>query len=106
MIITTITGVFKSMDIAFKPRIQAVWNYVFTDSGFLKLCIFGYANAHLPECFRHWTFFWNIELDMLPSDIIMSDLYSHLVYFAREFQAVKLIVLVVFGVVFLSFQLT
>ena len=43
----------------------------------------GSANAQLPGCFRPWTFFLNIGLNMLPSGSFMSGLHSLLGMFYR-----------------------
>ena len=55
-------------------------------------------NAHLPDCFRPWTFPLNNGLNMLPSDPFMSYLDFQL-WYSTEFQALQLILLVVFDVV-------
>ena len=54
---------------------------------------------HLPGCFCPWTFFQNIGFNMVPSDPFMSHRATQLGYSAGEFQALQLIVLVMFGVV-------
>ena len=41
--------------------------------------------------------YWNIELSMLPSGPVVSNVYSQSEYSAGEFQVLQLIVLVVFG---------
>ena len=46
-----------------------------TRLGFLKLSDPGSTKAHLPGCFRPWTFSLNIWLNMLPSDCFMSCLH-------------------------------
>ena len=88
MTIVTIIGVFMA--------INYFSNYTL---GFLYLSSSGSANAHLPGCFRPWTFSLNIELNMLPLDSFMSCLHSLLGYFIGEFQALQLIVLAAFGAV-------
>ena len=55
------------------------------------------ANAHHPGCFHPWTFPLNIGLDMLTSDSFMSCLDSLLGYSTGEFEALQLIILMVFG---------
>ena len=57
----------------------------------------GFANTHLPGWVRRWTFPLNIGLNMLHSDSCMSCLDPLLGYPTGEFQALQLIVLVVFG---------
>ena len=59
----------------------------------------GSANAHLPGCFHPWTFPLNIGLNMLHSDFLMPCWDSLLGYSTGEFQALQLIVPVVFGAV-------
>ena len=54
---------------------------------------------HFPGCFCPWTFFQNIGFNMVPSDPFMSHRATQLGYSAGEFQALQLIVLVMFGVV-------
>ena len=70
----------------------SVLNYILT-LGILRSVIF-----HLPGCFCPWTFYQNIGFN-IPSDSFMSHLYTELEYSTGEFQALQLIVLVVFGVV-------
>ena len=48
--------------------------------GFLQLSSSGSANAHIPGCFRTWTFPLNIGLNMLPSGSFMPCLDSLLGY--------------------------
>ena len=64
-----------------------------TRFGFLRQSSSGSAEAHLPGCFRSWTFPLNSGLNMLPSDSFMSCLDSLLGYSTRGFQALQLIVL-------------
>ena len=65
----------------------------------LILCIWCFTIPDLPGCFGPWTFFQNIEFNMVPSDPFMSHLATQLGYSAGEFQALQLIVLATFGVV-------
>ena len=64
---------------------------------YLSSC--GSANAKLPGCFRPWTFFLNIGLNMLPLDSFMACLHSILGYSTGEFQALQLTVLAALGAV-------
>ena len=50
----------------------------------------GCANAHLPGCFRPWTFLSNIGMNMLTSDSFAPCLDSLLGYSTGEFQALQL----------------
>ena len=59
----------------------------------------GSANAHLPGCFRPWTFPFIIGLNMLLSDPFMWCLDSLLGYSSGESQALQVIVLSVFDAV-------
>ena len=86
MIVVTIIAIFMA--------INYFLNYT---SGFRYLSSSGSANTQLPGCFRPWTFSLNIVLNMLPLDSFMSCLHSLLGYSTGEFQALQLIVLVVFG---------
>ena len=88
IMVATIIGIFISIAI----------HFTYT-SGLLKLGCFGSATTRLPECFCRWDLSLNIGLNMLPSESIMSCLDYLLVYFTGEFQALKLIVLVVFDAV-------
>ena len=88
MIVAAIIGIFMT--------IILFWN---TCLGFLKLSISALANAHLPGCFRPWTFPLNIGLNMLPSDSLLSCLDHLLGYSTEEFQVLQVIVLAVFGTV-------
>ena len=90
MIVVTIIG--------FIVVITFILNYMFRLSE-SKVSSFGSANAHLLGRFRPWTFPLNIELKMLPLDSLMSCLDSLLGHSTREFQALQLIVLTVFGAV-------
>ena len=87
--ISIINGMFMSVAVPFEPY----------ESSFLKLCNFVSAIVQYPRCFCPWTFFQNIEINMLPSAPFISYLYSEVVYFTDEFQLRQLIDLVVFGAV-------
>ena len=76
--------------------IHYVLNYIL---GCLYLSSPDSVNAQLPVCFRPWTFFLNIGLNMLPLDSFMSCLHSLLGYSIGEFQALQLIVFAAFGAV-------
>ena len=88
MIVVIIIGIYMA--------IQYFLNYTL---GVLYLSSSGSANAQLPGCFHPWTFSLNIGMNMLPLDSFMSCLHSLLGYSTREFQALQLIVLAVFGAV-------
>ena len=75
------------------------WLLVFVLNNTLKLGIWCSTIPHIQGCFCPWTFFQNIGFNMVPSDPFMSHLATQLGYSAGEFQALQLIVLVVFGVV-------
>ena len=88
MIVVTIIGIFMAI------------NYLFIYTlGYIYISSSGSANAQLLGCFRPWTFSLNIGLNMFPLESFMSCLHSLLGYFTREFQALQLIVLAVFGAV-------
>ena len=57
------------------------------------------ANAQHPGCFCPWTFPFNIGLHLLPSDDFVSCLDYLLIYPTGKFQALQLIVRVLFGAV-------
>ena len=69
-----------------------------TDSRYLKLGNFRFAVAH-QVYFQPWTFFQNIGLNMSQSESYMSKLYFQLGFSTGEFQALRMVVLAVFGVV-------
>ena len=71
----------------------------FVSNNTFIVCSWCSTIPHLPGCFCPWTFFHNIGFYMVPSDPFMSHLSTQLGYSAREFQALKLIVLATFGVV-------
>ena len=65
-----------------------------------RLCVLSSsdsANAHLPGCFRPWTFLLDIRLNILPSDSFVSYLDALIVNSTAEFDALELIVFEVFG---------
>ena len=62
---------------------------------FLDICYFG--SAILLGMFLSWTFWYNIELNMLSPDSFNSNLYSQLGYTTGEVQALQLNTLVVFS---------
>ena len=82
------------------PIPGCLWPLVFVLNNFLTLGILCSAISHLPGCFCPWTFFQNIGFNMVPSDPFMSHLATQLWYSAGEFQALQLIVLVGFVVVY------
>ena len=65
----------------------------------MEFCFIGFVDAHLPGCFCPWTFRLSVGLDASPSDSFVSCLGSHLGCSAGEFQALRLVVLAVFGAV-------
>ena len=88
MIVVTITGIF-----------MAINNILIYTLGFLYTSKSGSANAQLPGCFCPWTFSLNIGLSRFLLDSSMSCLHSLLRYSTGGFQALQLIVLVVFDAV-------
>ena len=64
-----LTSYPKAQSVNFKPTIT-------TRLGLLNQSSSGSANAHLPGCFRPWTFPLNIGLKIFPSDSFMSCLDS------------------------------
>ena len=88
MRVVTINGIFMAI----------IYLLIYT-LGFLYLSSSGSTNAHLPGCFRPWTFSLNIGLNMLPMDFFMACLHSLLGYSTGVFQALPLIVLAMFGAV-------
>ena len=77
-----------------------LWLLAFVLNNTLTLGIWCSTIPHLPGCFCPWTFFQNIGFNMVPSDPFMSHLATQLGYSAGEFQALQLIVLATFGVVY------
>ena len=88
MIVVAIIGIF-----------MAINNLLIYNLDFLYISRSGSANAQLPGCFRPWTFYLNIGLNMFRFDPFMLCLHSLLRYSKGEFQNLQLIVLVVFGAV-------
>ena len=76
-----------------------LWPLVFVLNNILILDIWCSTIPHLPGCFCPWTFVENIGFNTVLTDPFMSHLATQLGYFAREFQALQLIVLAAFGVV-------
>ena len=56
---------------------------------FMKLYNFGSVVAHLSGCFCPLTFFWNIELNMMPSELFTSNMCTQVEYSSGEFQALR-----------------
>ena len=88
MMVATILGIFTAT--------LLILIYTF---GLSVTCSSGSVDTHLPECLSPWPFSLNIELNMLLSVSFMSHLDSLLGYSTGEFQALQVIVLVVFGAV-------
>ena len=72
---------------------------IFFEQHFDTSRYFVFCNLPPPRMVCPGTFFQNIGFNMVPSDPFMSHLASQFGYSAGEFQALQLIVLVVFGVV-------
>ena len=89
---------FVSYSMVIRSILGCLWPLVSVLDYILTLGILRSVIFHFPGCFCPWTFFQNIGFN-IPSDSFMSHLYTELEYSTREFQALQLIVLAVFGVV-------
>ena len=76
-----------------------LWLLAFVLNNTLILGICCSTIPHFPGCFCPWIFFQNIGFNMVPSAPFMPHLTTQLGYSAGEFQALQLIVLMMFGVV-------
>ena len=88
-----------SCSMIIKLLLGCLWPLIFVLNNILTPGILRSAISYLPGCFCPWTFFRNIGFSMVPSNPFMSHLDTQLGYFTGEFQALQLIILVVFGVV-------
>ena len=77
-----------------------LWPLVFVSNNILTLGILRSTISHLRGRFFPWTLIQNIGFNMVPWDPFMSHLATQLGYPTGEFQALQLVVLVAFGVVY------
>ena len=74
LLFSSLSGLFDhhNYDYYWDIPLMSVAIHCTTALDFLIVCNFGSAIPHLPGCFCPWTFFWNMGLKTLPSDLFMS----------------------------------
>ena len=88
---------FKCNDFFKMANLKAISSSA-TLNNILTLGILHSAISHRPGCFCPWTFFKNIEFNIVSPDPFMSHLATQPGYSTGEFQVLQLIVLAAFGV--------